>query len=118
MDCRVVGVYIFEGSDCGLCGDVGVVPVDGAGRGLWLLWSGVFCGGQPWLGVLLAVSSGVVALGLVCGLVGGVEFDCGGGVFVSFFLSGNIHGRSSTSGAMGSCPRYFLGKGGIGVLSL
>ena len=55
MDCGVVGVYIFGGSDRGLCGDVGVVPTDGAGRGLWLLWSGVFCGGQPWLGVLLAL---------------------------------------------------------------
>ena len=82
VDCVGWWRYTFLGvSDHGLCGDVGVVPVDGVGRGLWFLCSGVFCGGQPWLGVLLALCVLVwllwiwsVGLSVVWSLIAVAEF--------------------------------------------
>ena len=82
VDCAGWWRYTFLGvSDHELCGGVRVVPVDGAGRGLWLLCSGVFCGGQPWLGVLLALCLLVwllwvwsVGLSVVWSLIAVAEF--------------------------------------------
>ena len=48
-----------------------VVLVGAAGRELWPLWSGIFCGGQPWLRVLLLPHL-LIVLDLVCGFVGSV----------------------------------------------
>ena len=47
---------------------------------------------------------GVIALGLVCGLVGGVGFWC-------LFLSGDVRGGISKYLSLGFCHGCFLRKG-------
>ena len=49
-----------------------------------------------------------IASNLVCGLVNSVEIDCSDRIFIFFFLSINMLGRSSASGTLTFYHGYFL----------